>query len=201
LKPKAQPTIAPTTKRIATPSQPAFGRYTAYTLERIGLFAERLNALVYPDRLEPSQIRVAGPTDRIAYQDAQSLPYRDAALGDAFGPLWSTYWFKVAFDLPDRWAGRRLDLRWNSNSEALLFIDGRAIQGLNPAKPFHTGRFDAMIFQSAPPDGRVELEIEMACNGLFGLDTPPGKEASVVGHQRAPHWLQECELRLFDPKA
>lgn len=187
--------------RIATPGQAAFGRYTAYTLERIALFTDRLNALVYPDRIEPRSIRVAGPTERIAFEQAQDLPYRDAALGDEFGPLWATYWFKLVFDLPDHWAGRRVDLRWNSNSEALLFIAGSAAQGLNPSKPFHMGRYDAMVSQSAPPGGCLELDLEMACNGLFGLHTPPGKAAPVDGHQRAEHWLQECELRLFDPKA
>ncbi|MFN3165473.1 MAG: alpha-mannosidase [Phycisphaeraceae bacterium] len=201
MEPKTQFKLAQKAGRVATPGQPAFGRYTPYTLERVRLFQDRLAALVYPDRVEPSSMRVAGPTGRIAYAQAQALTYRDAALGDAFGPLWSTYWFKLQFRIPDRWAGRRVDLRWDSNSEALLFLDGRASQGLNPSRPFHMGRYDAMVCQSAPPDTTLNLDIEMACNGLFGVHSPPGKPAEADGHRRAAHWLGACELRLFDPRA
>ncbi|MEO0474493.1 MAG: glycoside hydrolase family 38 C-terminal domain-containing protein [Planctomycetota bacterium] len=187
--------------RVAMTPQPAFGRYSQYTLERVRVFGERLQSLIYCDRLKPELIKVAGPTDRISYDQAQDLDYRDTALGAEFGPLWSTYWFKLQFDLSDRWASRRVDLHWNSHSEALLFINGQATQGLNPSKPFHMGRHDAMVYKSAPPGGKVELDIEMACNGLFGLDTPPGKAEPAKTHERPAHWLEACELRLFDPVA
>ena len=182
-------------------AMPAFGRYSAYTTERIAAMRPKLEALVYPERLAATRIRVAGPTERITHDEAQGLDYREAGLGDEFGPMWSTFWFKIAFDLPQNWSGQRVDLWWSSNSEALLILDGQAVQGLNPSKPFHMGRYDAMVYSSAPGGESVSFDIEMACNGLFGLHSPPGLEAPDMGHDRSAHWLEACELRLFDPQA
>ena len=201
LKQTRQAISHPAQTRVAVPQQPQFGRYSAYSLERIRLFSERLHSLVYPDRLAPQSIQVAGPTDRISYQASHELEYHDTELGATFGPMWATYWFKLAFQIPDHWAGRRVDLHWNSHSEALLFIDGQASQGLNPAKPFHMGRYEAMLYKSAPPGKTIELHVEMACNGLFGLHTPPGKAGPRPHPDRSEHWLESCELRLFDPLA
>ena len=49
--------------------------------------------MVYPERCEPDQLRVAGPGRSYLLGEAEQLEYRDAALGEQFGPLWATYWF------------------------------------------------------------------------------------------------------------
>jgi alpha-mannosidase len=64
---------------------------------------------------------------------------------------------------------------WDSRSEATLWQEGRALQGLNP-------------FHRAAPLVGGSCEIELACNGLFGKqDTPPE--------------LVRCELGVFDRDA
>jgi alpha-mannosidase len=83
--------------------------------------------------------------------------------------------------VPDEWRGARVDLLWESNSEAAVWIDGNVVAGLNK---HHA---DAVLADDASP-GRLACEIELACNGLFG-------------RQDSPVELTRCELGLFDPAA
>ena len=131
------------------------------------------------------ELLVAGPVGRVSWEEAQELDYRPAELGERFGPLWTTYWFRVRATVPDEWNGRRVELLWSSLSEAALWRDGRIVQGLNTGGAGE--RPDAVIARSADP-GAVELWVEMACNGMFGATTQPAE-------------LRQCELALVDVDA
>ena len=157
-------------------------RHPEYTRGRLAQVSARLRALVYRDTRAPLELLVAGPTERISREEAQSLDYRPAELGERFGPLWATYWFRGRAEVPPEWAGGRVDLLWDSASEATLWLGGVPAQGLN--KHHH----DAPLAEPAAGGERVEFEVELACNGLFGK-------------QAAPVELHRCELGRFDPDA
>ena len=106
-------------------------RHPRYTRDRIAHVGDRIGRLVRAYTRDPDSLRVAGPVDRIPLDEAERLDYRDASLGDRFGPLWATYWFRVEATVPAEWAGERVDLEWVSHSEATLWIGGRPVQGLN----------------------------------------------------------------------
>ncbi|MEJ0042201.1 MAG: hypothetical protein WDM81_08275 [Rhizomicrobium sp.] len=110
------------------------GRYPGYTRTRLTQFARRLKRAIYPDRAAVERIELAGPTDRIAFEQAKTLDYREAALGAPLGPLWATYWARVTARIPEAWRGSRVDLYWDSRSEALLWVNGRSTQGLNSGR-------------------------------------------------------------------
>lgn len=156
-------------------------RHLEYTRARLRQTSERLRASIYPDARPAEEILVSPAVDRIAREGAQRLDYRAAALGERFGPLWSTYWFRVRATVPEGWRGRRVDLLWDSRSEATLWIDGSAAQGLNKH------HCDAVLADRAEPGG-LEWEVELACNGLFGKQDEPPE-------------LRRCEITLFDPEA
>lgn len=157
-------------------------RHAEYTRGRLAQVSRRLRAEVYPETIPVDELLVAGPVDRIGHDEAQRLKYRPAALGERFGPLWATYWFRGVATVPEAWTGRRADLLWNSASEATLWLDGVPAQGLNKHHD------DAVLAPSAVGGERVRFEIELACNGLFGK-------------QEAPVELHRCELGLFDEDA
>lgn len=144
--------------------------------------SERLRALVYAETRAPDEIVVSGAVDRIPWDEARRLDYRVTALGERFGPLWATYWFRVTATVPDEWAGRRVDLLWDSGSEATLWLDGRPAQGLNP---HHR---DAVLADHAQAGQQVHFDVELACNGLFGELERPAE-------------LQSCEIAPWDPDA
>jgi alpha-mannosidase len=167
-------------------------RHPRYTRDRIAQVGERIRARIWADARDPDVLRVAGPVDRIPPDQAERLEYHDASLGDTFGPLWATFWFQVGATVPDQWAGQRVDLLWISHSEAALWIGGRSVQGLNTSPM--GARIDAQVLESAAGGERVDLRVELACNGKFGkLDRPFASREPVV--------LDRCQIARFDHEA
>jgi len=182
------------TEPLATLSDVARGRgrYPAYTRQRLADVARRLRRAIYPASEPVTAIEVAGPTDRISFEEAARLDYRPAKIGEALGPLWSTWWFRVTADIPPDWAAARVDLHWDSASEALLWRDGRSVAGLN------IGRHEVRLTDAAAGGERVAFHVEVACNRAFGVDHGGGGRR---GGPDEPYVLRACELRRFDREA
>src|SRR3954447_15583395 len=98
---------------------------------RIAQNASRLHSLAYPATVPLSSIEVSERTGRIGFADAERLAYRPAQVGEAFGPRWATYWLRVRATVPPEWAGSRVDLLFDTGSEATLWRGGRPVRGLN----------------------------------------------------------------------
>ena len=161
-------------------------RHPAYTRERLAEVGARLRAAIRPASVAIDSLRVAGPVGRISYDEAQQLAYRPVVPGARYGPLWATYWFRLGATIPAAWAGRRVDLIWATDAESTLWIDGRSVQGLHGTE-WHQ-RPDATVLSTAEGGEQLELQIELACNGLFGR------------LERAPE-IERCELALVDDDA
>jgi alpha-mannosidase len=157
-------------------------RHPEYTRARLAQESERLRARVHPETHPVEKLLVSRAVDRISRVEAQRLEYRPAQFGERFGPLWATYWFRATASVPAAWAGSRVDLLWDSASEATLWLGGEPAQGLNRHHQ------DAVLVEDAAGGEPVDFEIELACNGLFG-------------RQDAPVELHRCELARFDPAA
>jgi alpha-mannosidase len=162
---------------------------------------------------------MAGPVDRIGWPAAQALPYRPATVGDRFGPPWATYWFRMDATVPPAWAGRRVDVVWDSGSEATLWRDGQPVQGLNSGAD--AIRTEAVFTESARAGEPVAVAIEMACNGWMGEESLPGgigdapegsrgrlgrtwrepAEDRAAAPPLATVRLERCGLALFDDDA
>ena len=152
-----------------------------YTRARLAQASERLRAAVWAEIRPLDELLVSEAVDRISFDDAQRLELRPAELGERFGPLWATYWFQARATVPEEWAGRRVDLLWDSSSEATLWLEGVAVQGLN------RHHADAVLQEQGAP-GEVAFAVELACNGMFG-------------RQDAAFELRRAELGVFDPDA
>jgi alpha-mannosidase len=157
-------------------------RHSEYTRARLAQTSEGLRSLIYPETRPLDELVVAGPVERIPFDESVRLDYRPVQPGERFGPLWSTWWFRGSAALPDEWAGKRVDLLWDTASEATLWLDGIPAQGLNRHHP------DATLVERAEPGRRIELAVELACNNMFGRQDPP-------------YELHRCELAVFDPEA
>ncbi|MGD0142467.1 MAG: glycoside hydrolase family 38 C-terminal domain-containing protein [Rhizomicrobium sp.] len=90
--------------------------------------------------------------------------------------------------IPETWRGARVDLHWDSRSEALLWIGGRSVQGLN------IGRNDAPVVRFADGGEHLTVYVEVACNRAFGA-------AERAHPATEPYRLVTCELRRFDTEA
>ena len=152
-----------------------------YSRRRFVQQSTKLRARAYAETRPVDKLLVSPAVGRISWQDAQELDYRQAELGERFGPLWATFWFRIGATIPDEWAGARVDLLWRSGSEGTLWADGVVLAGLNE---HHA---EATLADAARP-GTFACQVELACNGLFG-------------EQDAHVELTQCELGRFDPAA
>ena len=179
------------------------------TRARIAQTASRLRSLAHPAAVAPDELVVSEATGRIPLEEARRLPYRPAEIGETFGPQWATYWFRLAATVPEAWAGRPVELVWDSGCEATLYRGGEPVQGL-----VEGGGYDRTTAPLGTPSGRVELELEMACNDLMGLPDPfplrrdrtgrtwqePAEDRSLRA-PRPPARLARAGLALLDGEA
>ncbi|MEI8316284.1 MAG: alpha-mannosidase, partial [Verrucomicrobiota bacterium] len=145
------------------------------TRNRIQAFLRptQLPGKLYPAKA-PVKLAVSRAPGRITFAEAVRGKYRPARIGEQFGPLWATVWFKVDITIPAAWRGREVVFLWDSNSEACVWQNGVPLQGLtgsgaavwlNANGPVRN-RF--LITSRARGGERQTLFIEVACNQLFG---------------------------------
>jgi alpha-mannosidase len=95
-------------------------RHPAQTRRRLAQTASRLRSPAHPAAIAGDRLLVSERTGRIGGSAAQELESRPARAAEAFGPQWATYWFRIEATVPRERAGRRVDLVWDSRSEATL---------------------------------------------------------------------------------
>ncbi len=160
------------------------------TLGRLQRFLKELAPRLYSAR-HPVDLRVFAAPGRISHAEARRGRYRPAKIGEAFGPAWSTHWFRVSAAIPKAWRGAEVHLLWNSNSEACVWVNGQPRQGLSGAVAWYQAvHTEYPVTRSARGGERFDCEIEMACNGLFGWTTQ-----APIGT------LTQAELGRLDPEA
>ena len=182
-------------------------KHPELTLQRLKNFASEsgLKGKLYTHRAPVALAAYAAP-GRITYSEAMRGDYEPIEVGKKFGPLWSTHWVKVELDIPSEWIGQEVHLLWDSSSEACVWQDGQPLQGLTGStNGWISGLIRGEYCLAKPAPGaavlgaavlgaqHIELYIEVACNGLFGLEG--GSKASQIG------LLQQAEIALFDRQA
>eukprot|EP00798_Chlamydomonas_sp_ICE-L_P019349 gene19349-25998_t len=93
------------------------------------------------------------------FTDIVDRPFVACKVGDSFGPSWSTHWFRVRIDVPPSWS--KLDgplvFIWDSGSEAMVWVDGEAMQGITDQRNEYT-----LLSDGAPAGGvSMALYVEM----------------------------------------
>jgi alpha-mannosidase len=155
-------------------------RYHEQVRGRLAQMSARLRALAHPEAVPADRLLVSERAERIGWHAAQALTYRDVELGEAFGPQWATYWFRIAATIPQAWAGAVVELAWDSGSEATLWRDGEPLQGLNAGATAR--RTEARLTGAAASGERVEVAVEMACNSWMGdASSRPSRPSSPRG--------------------
>ena len=117
----------------------------------------------------PTEIACAElPGEPVDLAAATALPTRPFQVGDVWGPRWGSAWFRIRARVPREWAGSPVVLRFENvyveapllGGEALLYLDWRALEGLNAEHPYAVLPVEA--------GGEVELWVEAAANPLLG---------------------------------
>jgi alpha-mannosidase len=171
---------------------PPMQRYPEYTRGRLRQTVTRLAELVHPDRHPLDDLLASPRVDRIDPAQARRLDYRPVHIGERFGPVWATYWFRLRATVPAPWAGSRVDLIWVTGGESLLFIDGRRLTGLVTGEG--RARSVAPLLTEAKGGDLIEAEIEVACNQDWGA-------GPYVPVPELPVLLERAEIARFDAGA
>ncbi|KAK7729560.1 Glycoside hydrolase, 38 vacuolar alpha mannosidase [Botryosphaeria dothidea] len=103
---------------------------------------------------------------RPTFKEATRHDFRPAAIGEWFGPSWSTHWFRIHLTVPDELRHKNhVEFHWDANNEGLIWTeDGNPVHGLTGG-----GERTEWILPDSYRDGKEHVfYIEMACNGMFG---------------------------------
>jgi alpha-mannosidase len=162
------------------------------------LLRERIRPAVHPVSAPLDVERWDTPGEPVPFADAVAAQYRPSKPGDAWGPPWSTTWFRVRGEVPTEWRGRiveaAIDLgfatdRPGFSAEGLVYTPrGVPTKGLNPRNTW--------IPIAAPAEGGepVDLLVEAAANP-FVLGVPVTDLGDVATAGDVPAYVVG-ELRL-----
>ena len=107
-------------------------------------------------------------TSRPSFDEATAAdkPYRPTSVGEAFGPSWSTHWFRVELTVPSELREKRhLELHWDADNEGMVWTeDGVPLQGLTGGGE----RVEWILPMHFRDGSKNVIYIEMACNAMFG---------------------------------
>ncbi|WP_328898060.1 alpha-mannosidase [Streptomyces sp. NBC_00236] len=185
---------------------------------------ERRLARVLDQRLRPAVYRESLPLDvaiwnvsgePVPVPEGIAAPYAPVRTGAAWGPAWSTSWFRISGTVPAAWAGERveavLDLGFGStqpgfSAEGLVYrADGTPVKALNPRNAW------LPIAERASGGEEFVYYVEAAANpvifdsGAGGdpfVPTRAGGVAPWLHGDRAPdeplYRLNRMDLAVFD---
>ncbi|MHA3701743.1 alpha-mannosidase [Jatrophihabitans sp. YIM 134969] len=170
----------------------------AWWVERVPLEVARYDV---PEREVDGRPVVGEPVD---VRQALAADYRPMAVGEAWGPPWSTSWFRVTGAVPPSHAGRRLEVvldigfdpsRTGFHAEGLVYRpDGSPVKGLHPQSRWIAVDDDAVGFT---------FFVEAAANPLLlgggGFDFTPSPLGDLLTAGLAPQYaLRQAELAVVD---
>ena len=105
--------------------------------------------------------------------DDHTLNLREVVLNTSYGPSWATHWFYVEIVVPVHMAQQPLQFHFDCGAEALVYRDGKAIQGLTGGSGDDVNRNTVVISTEGLEEGsQILLFIEVSCNALHGMGSP-----------------------------
>ncbi len=170
-------------------------KHVEITRQRVQNYAAALATRFYPQRA-PVTLATYAACGRISWDAAMLGAYRPAQVGEKFGPLWSTHWFRVNLEIPHEWQGQEVHLLWDMAGESCLWQEGVPLQGLTGSfnswsvEPIRT---EFCVAQRATGGETAEYYIEAACNGFFGINNR--------AHNPRLGELSQAEVACFDRAA
>lgn len=130
--------------------------------------------------LTASYARSAEP---VRFEERTRLAYNTIQAGEIWGRTWESAWFRLTGTVPASWRGNTVVAQLDLGGEGLVLLpDGKILQGITNGSVFDTefGRDIVRLFNGCSGGEAVELWVEAAANGLFGMycDLDPGPDST-----------------------
>ena len=174
---------------------------TLIAIRRLDHFYSRAVRNIITDSI-PLIATYARSADAVGFENRTRLSYAPIQPGEVWGRTWESAWFRLACTVPDSWRGSTVVAQIDLGGEGLVFLpNGTMLQGITNGSVFDTefGRDIVRLFQPCSGGEEVELWIEAAANGLFGMfcDLDPGPDsANLYGYYDAK--VNAIRLGVFD---
>jgi alpha-mannosidase len=164
-------------------------------------FSERLRRLVIEDFVT-FEAKYNRTDDAVKFNDRLSEEYKNIKEGDKWGNPWDSAWFRLKATVPAAWKGKNIAARIDLSGECLIFSeDGEPVFALTDMSIFDRFfRKDIYKFEKiAEGEEEIELWVEAAANGLFGLkiDEDPDVK-SPTRHGSFNTTVNHIKLCIFD---
>ncbi|MBD3784683.1 MAG: alpha-mannosidase, partial [Micrococcales bacterium] len=168
---------------------------------------QRIEDAVWGDAEPVALGRWDAPGEPVPVAEGLAAAHAPCAVGDAWGPPWGTSWFRVRGRVPDRFAGRVVDLRLDLgfdpdrtgfHAEGLVYRpDGSVVKGLHPRTQW------VRVTDAARGGEEVDLHVEAASNPLLleggGFDFRPSPMGDPETAPRDPLYrVARAELAVFE---
>jgi alpha-mannosidase len=178
-------------------------KHPVQTEGRIRLALRRIEKLLYPETspVEVAAWNVGG--EPVPAEKAFKAKYSPFSVGEMWGGLWDTTWFRIRGEVPKEWKGREVVVRVRLTNigregftaEGLIFQNGKPVRAIN------ANRREVEIAKKAKGGEKFEFFVEAAANGgtneageTQGLNLP-----DYTGDRR--YRLEQAELATFDQEA
>lgn len=172
--------------------------YRSGQYDKVNLLANLYNARFSGEPHVKIYVWSAPNQDRPTFKEATSHEYKETHVGAAFGPSWTTHWFRLHLAVPREILHEELlILEWDANNEGLVWTeDGMPLQGLSGG-----GERIEWNLPEAFRDGKEHvIYIEMACNGMFG-NAPGGKVSIAPPDQNKYYGLSKANIAAVNVPA
>ncbi|MGB3375215.1 MAG: glycoside hydrolase family 38 C-terminal domain-containing protein [Microbacterium sp.] len=177
---------------------------TSLTVGRVNrVLTERIRPAIHSTRVPLEISTHVLPGEPIAPADGLALDYEPFAAGSMWGPAWGTTWFRVRGEVPESWAGKRveaiIDLGFDINMpgfqcEALAYRpDGTPLKSINPRNQW--------VAIEAEAGQAVEFYLEGASNPVLLDYHPflPTQEGDIQTSSPEPLYrVRHMDLAVFE---
>ncbi len=141
-------------------------------------------------------------TEHVPFSKRATGKFRKIKEGDSWGKIWDSAWFHLKAEVPKSWKGKEVVAQLDFNGEALIFsMDGTPIQSLTKGSVFQGDYCKDIhyLFKSCKGGEKVDLWVETAANGLFGVERPHDPDADdPQRHGKYSGIVNKIRLRILD---
>ncbi|MER8222144.1 glycoside hydrolase family 38 C-terminal domain-containing protein [Streptomyces sp. NPDC094143] len=169
------------------------------------LHDQRIRTAVYAATV-PFQVEAwQAPGEPVPFEEAAAASYRPFAMGTPWGPPWGTTWFRMRGQVPEAWAGKRVEAvidlgftgDWPGNqAEALVHrTDGTPLKAVNPLNQY------VAIANPAAGGETVDYLVEAASNpdilaDNFAKPTPLGDK--LTAGDKPLYTFRSADIAVLD---
>ena len=141
------------------------------------------------------------PGEPVPVGDVAGGDFEPFAVGDPWGPMWGTTWFRVRGEIPEEWAGESVVLSVHLGygggtgfgAEGMVWADDRPIQGISP------NHREVLVAAPATAGGPpVEVLIEAAANPPIDPYADPAPAYLADPGGRLTLRLTTCHLAVVE---